>query len=156
MRRLALGRLADAEAARAEEILHQCSSCREQWQQVLEGDQASQVAAAVADVTGSFVPPRRRHWQVWWAAAAAIVFAFSALWFVSPDLPMPPDRSVTMADVTNDKTPNENHGNLIHKLDFESGEVLSVVREPEAQPEEILFMADFESGSLNELVINRS
>jgi hypothetical protein len=148
-----LGRLQDAEAARAEEILRQCSSCREQWQQSFEG--ASQVAAAVADVTESFVPPRRYHRQAWWAAAAAIVFAFSALWFVSPDLTVAPEQTVTMFEVVSDQLPAETDDRLISSLDFESGEgpVESVT---EASSEELLFSTDFETGSFDGMVLNRS
>jgi hypothetical protein len=132
--------------------------CRERWQQSFAGDRAARVESAVADGLDSFVLPRRHHQQAWWAAAAAIVFAIGALWFISPDLTTP-DHSlnvVEVVEVVDDQSPAEADRSLISSLDFESGEIPATAAASEASPDEILFCADFETGSLDGLVFNRS
>ena len=79
---LALGKLDETAAARAESVRTQCPVCRAWWREQLEGDAADLVDAAVAAALASVELPRQKHRLVWLAAAAALVMAIGTggLW----------------------------------------------------------------------------
>jgi len=74
MHELALGRLDDAEGARAEALRLSCAGCRDWWLETFDGRALAAIDAAVADAFAGFAPPRRRR-SGWWAVAAAAVLA---------------------------------------------------------------------------------
>jgi len=156
---LALGRLDDAEAVRAEQVRSHCDSCRQWWMENLQGEAAATVDAAVGEVFSSFDVPRRRRSQVWWVAAAAAVVVLSVglTWHLGPsgtavDTPRAATAEVpTAADES------------ISGFDFELGdfgstqlrtaradtEVPSPTREAARDdPAQAVFTGDFESGTL--------
>lgn len=84
MLELALGRLDDREAERAEGLRTSCAGCRQLWSSSFDGPALAVVDAAVAGAFAGFHAPGRRR-RGWWAAAAAAVLvlgigATSLLW----------------------------------------------------------------------------
>ncbi len=84
MLELALGRLDDGEAARAEDLRTSCAGCRQLWSSSFDESALAVVDTAVAGAFAGFRAPRRRLGG-WWAAAAAAVLvlgigATSLLW----------------------------------------------------------------------------
>ena len=79
---LALGRLEDDAAARAEAVSETCPICRAWWQQQFGGAVTEAVDDAVAATFSDLQLPARRRNHGWMAAAAAIVMAFGVgtLW----------------------------------------------------------------------------
>jgi len=76
---LALGRLDDPAAERAEAIRCSCPCCAAWWSDNLEGEQGLTVEREVAAVFARFAAPRRRHLAPWLAAAAAALLALGGL-----------------------------------------------------------------------------
>jgi len=81
---LALGRLDDEAAFRAEEVLRSCDVCSGWWQAHLEGDAATVLNGAVSEAWAAFSAPRRRRLRPWLAAAAAAVLGLTVYWVEGP------------------------------------------------------------------------
>lgn len=90
---LALGRLDDGDAARAEGVKDSCPVCREWWRSEFEGEAIDLVDAAVASVFDDVDLPRRRRGRGWMALAAAVVMSLgaTALWMVQRPVAPAPD-----------------------------------------------------------------
>jgi hypothetical protein len=89
---LALGRLDDDDAARAEDVKDSCPVCREWWSTQFEGEAIDLVDDAIASVFEDVDLPRRRRSHGWMALAAAVVMSLgaTALWMVQrPVAPAP-------------------------------------------------------------------
>ncbi len=105
---LALGKLDDAAATRAEIVRSQCPICRAWWREQLEGDTSDVVDNAVAAALSTVDLPDRRHRRAWLAVAAAavVVVGIGALWLgrqpTSPPAPATADagmiRSLSFED----------------------------------------------------------
>jgi hypothetical protein len=147
MLELALGRLDDGEAARAEELRTSCAGCRQLWSSSFDGPALAVVDAAVAGAFAGFRAPRYRR-RGWWAAAAAAVLvlgigATSLLWRGGED---PAVASRQPAD----------SGAVLSVWDFEDGtlaaEASPTVVEARVQSategEGAVFTNDLESGDL--------
>jgi len=75
---LALGRLDDAGARRAEDALESCPACGVWWQEAFGGGRTAELDAAVAAGFEAAELPRRRSGALWVAAAAAAVVVTAA------------------------------------------------------------------------------
>jgi hypothetical protein len=94
---LALGRLDDTDAARAEDVRTTCPTCRTWWAAQFDSDACEQVDGAVAAVFDGLELPRRQTSRQWMGLAAALVMAAgaTALWLTHEPLsvePVPGDR----------------------------------------------------------------
>jgi hypothetical protein len=89
---LALGRLADDEAVRAEKVRYDCSVCRDWWREQFEGEDAALIDEAVASVFADLDLPTRRRKHGWLAVAAAAVMTVGvgALWMARDPQPVEP------------------------------------------------------------------
>ncbi len=157
---LALGRLDDGDAERAEAVRTSCASCSAWWSQHFENDGAELVRAAVADGLRSFRAPQQRHQQRWWAIAAAAVLALAVglLWQLFPgQLPDPmtassasPNQIVagssgetTMLITAFSFEPEEDAGHLLVRQQPAAGSKSSPYQN--GQP---IFTGNFEDGAL--------
>jgi hypothetical protein len=79
---LALGRLDDVEAAKAEAARASCPVCEAWWRENLEGEIAESIDRSLTVVFADLELPRRRRGHSWMAAAAAVVMTLGAgtLW----------------------------------------------------------------------------
>lgn len=120
---LALGRLDDDGAARAEEIVDTCPVCRDWWQTRLGGSEAAGLDRAVAEVFDDLRLPARRRGHGWMAVAAAVVVTLGAsvLWLARDTGPVLTEPVEVAA---------------IRSLDFESGELEPVATTTSADLEE--------------------
>jgi hypothetical protein len=143
---LALGRLEDNEADRAEAVRCHCPTCSEWWATTFDCEQAAAVHNQVSDVFRSLELPRRSRFHPWWAAAAAaaVVACVVGLWTIGPGL----DSGVTY-HANGEVAPVDE---VIAVFDFESGTVAELGTVVENGSPEPVFAADFESGSLGDLV----
>jgi hypothetical protein len=145
MLELALGRLDDEEAGRAEGLRMSCAGCRQWWSSSFDEPALSIVDEAVAGAFAGFSAPRRRQ-RRWWAAAAVLVFGIGAAALVwhGGDNPGVASRQPTASDAA------------LSAWDFEGGtlaaEVSEVVREARVQGSADstaeVFTNDLESGDL--------
>jgi hypothetical protein len=128
---LALGRLDDADALRAEELRESCADCRRWWQQQFSGEAHDRVDDVVASALAGLRLPARRRGHGWMALAAAVIMAFGAtsLWLIQ--------RPVQPGPVINDRdsTPIERVA-TIRTLDFESADDEMLVVHSAAEPAE--------------------
>lgn len=99
---LALGRLDDAGAMRAEATRESCNACRQWWRMTFESDAAETVDRAVAAGLSTVVLPRRRQSWLWLAAAAAIVVALGSLLLLPGPAPTSQQPPQAVAAVAND------------------------------------------------------
>jgi hypothetical protein len=125
---LALGRLDDQEALRAEDVRDTCPVCRAWWQAAVEGEVAEVVDKAVAAVFSDLELPERRRSPRWLAAAAIVVMALGvgALWIAQ--------RGTTADPVAVSRTAS------IRTLDFEVPAAVvefSRVEVPDPEPEAV-------------------
>lgn len=147
MLELALGRLDDGEAERAEGLRTSCAGCRQLWSSSFDESALAVVDAAVAGAFAGFRAPRYRR-RGWWAAAAAAVLvlgigATSLLWRGGED-PAAASRQSAVS------------GAVLSVWDFEDGtlaaEVSPTVVEARVQTategEGAVFTNDLESGDL--------
>lgn len=123
---LALGRLEDEAAIRAEAVSESCPVCRAWWQQHFGHAEVGTVDDAVAATFGILRLPARRHNHGWLAAAAAMVMAFGVgtLWVSY--------RATTTYSPSAPKTAS------IRTLDFEVPEAigeLAVIEVPDPDPD---------------------
>ncbi len=153
---LALGRLDDNAAERAETALQSCPVCRSWWSQHMESPAAQVVAAAVSEELTRFqAPSQRRHW---WAMAAAVLLTLAvvSLWQLAPGGPVTtmigsstqgtiPASQPAEAVINTISFEPENLGTL--ELVMESEAASKVARKRPADSP--LFAIDFETGSLN-------
>lgn len=86
---LALGRLDDRQADRAEAVRSTCPVCRQWWKRTFSSDAARSVEAAVSAALDSVELPRRHHAWRWLAAAAAVVIAAASLLLLPGPAPSP-------------------------------------------------------------------
>lgn len=87
---LALGRLDDAGARRAEEALESCPACGAWWEASFGGGRTAALDAAVADGFATAELPRRHGARLWIAAAAAaVVVAVASLTLLPGPAPEP-------------------------------------------------------------------
>ncbi len=136
VRDLALGRLDDQSALRAEETLSTCPTCSRWWEVTLEGGAAAEVDTAVASAIASFRPPAAIHrFRTAFLAAAAMLLIGLGISTVTRHTPTPvpnaTDEIVASVETTT--------GTLVAALDFESGSVdahasVEVVSRPAAPP----------------------
>jgi len=101
---LALGRLDDETAARAEVVRTTCPVCREWWRTQLEGDEAVDVDVAVVAALDELELPTRRRGHGWLAVAATVVMTLGvgSLWLLDRPAnvqPGPDDDAVIIANM---------------------------------------------------------
>jgi hypothetical protein len=128
---LALGRLDDQGAEKAESARKNCAVCSSWWDETFSNSAVAAIDAEVWDVFRAFEPPRRRR-RGWLAAAAAAVLVIGAgsaslLWRDAPATVLPKDDQVSA-------------------WDFESGTVLETAVGSDSSNDEAVFVGDFESG----------
>jgi hypothetical protein len=142
MRELSRGRFDDERSLTAETVREECADCARWWNEAFGGEAYDAVDGAVAEVISSFVPPARRRYR-WFAAAAALVLAVgvattSMLW-----------RSAEISPVTGSE--------VVSTWDFEAGTLNEAVAatgevaagSDEANGNPAVFVGDFESGDLS-------
>jgi hypothetical protein len=147
MLELALGRLDDGEAGRAEGLRTSCAGCRQLWSSSFDESALAVVDAAVAEAFAGFRAPRYRR-RGWWAAAAAAVLvlgigATSLLWRGGEDSAAAPRQPVAF-------------GAVLSVWDFENGSlaaeaspaVVEARAQSAAEGEGAVFTNDLESGDL--------
>lgn len=146
MLELALGRLDDREAERAEELRTSCAGCGQLWSSSFDEPALAVVDAAVAGAFAGFHAPRHRR-RGWWAAAAAVLVlgigATSLLWRGGED-PAVASRQPATSD------------SVLSVWDFENGTlaaeasptVVEARVQTAAEGEDAVFTNDLESGDL--------
>jgi hypothetical protein len=163
VRDLALGRLGDSEAERAETILSSCASCKAWWSQNVENERAMAVDTAVREGLARFKAPSRRRQRQWWAAAAAVILAVATgmFWHLGSG----PVGVETQALYDTPKPVLQPEVSTISVMDFEAAvtksemEIVGHLAADETaearqatgprQATEAIFAGDFESGSLD-------
>ncbi len=140
---LALGRLDDLEAVRAEEVRANCSTCSRWWLENFDSQTATAVEFEVSAAFQAFRAPRRqRRYRVWWAAAAAAILSIGLLnhlWISAPV-----DSGIVISDVASEPAITGSPSETIKVMDFETGSVASAALLD--KPDEPVFAADFEAG----------
>jgi len=142
MRELARGCLDDERSIWAETVREDCADCARWWNEAFSGDAYDAVDGSVSEAISSFVPPARRHYG-FFAAAAALVLAVgigatSMLWR---------DTQTAPTDASE----------VVSTWDFEAGaleESVAATSEvtdgsDEANGNPAVFVGDFESGDLS-------
>lgn len=142
MRELARGYLDDERSIWAETVRDDCPDCAHWWNEAFNERAYEVVDEAVAQAISNFVPPTRRRYG-WFAAAAALVLAVgigaSSMLWRSPQM-SPTDTS-----------------EVVSTLDFEAGALDGAVAATgeasdggdEANGKPAVFVGDFESGDLS-------
>jgi len=142
MRELARGRLDHEQSLRAETVREDCADCAHRWDEAFGGQAYDAVDAAVAEAISRFVPPARRRYG-WFAAAAALVLAVgvgatSMLWRDAQTAPMDASEVVSTWDF---------EAGALEGAVAATGEVS--VGSDEANGKPAVFVGDFESGDLS-------
>lgn len=118
VRDLALGKLDDESALRADEALAACTVCSRWWDETFAGDAFAEVDEAVAGAVAAFAPPRatRRVATGFLAAAATLVIGLGIATVTRhTPAPVPTVSDEIAASV------GTSAGTLVAAMDFESG-----------------------------------
>lgn len=133
---LALGRLDDASAARAEEARTSCSVCRRWWREQLSGSAVKPVDDAVAKAFAELELPARRSSRRWMAVAAAVVMTVGVgLLWMSRDPLEPGARQALSGSASVDRIAT------IQTMDFEQPEAIGASTTG-AEAEELVVVAE--------------
>ncbi len=142
MRELARGCLDDERSIWAEAVREGCPDCARWWHQDFSGEAYNVIDGAVAEAISSFVPPARRRYG-WFAAAAALVLAVGV---------------ATTSMLWRDTQPSSSiSSDVVSTWDFEAGTLNEAVAatgevtagSDEANGKQAVFVGDFESGDLS-------
>jgi|GEM_PF-2019288 len=119
VRDLALGRLDNDSALRAEEALAACTVCGQWWDETFAGDAFAEVEEAVAGAIADFAPPRAtRRFATGFLAAAAVLLLGLGVATIARRASVPVPR---VAEGT--ATLEASEATLVAAMDFESGMV---------------------------------
>lgn len=156
VRDLALGRLDDESAARADGALATCPVCGQWWEETFAADACVEVDAAVGGAIADFAPPRAaRRLATGFLAAAAVLLLGLGVATVARLAVTPPS---PLAEVAPPVEATET--TLVASMDFESGlvdllpqvEVVAAVAPPAPKPaprEAVLNAVSMETGDLS-------